>query len=231
MHELRIPQAVLRQVTALRGRLHRWEKLTGAKAALLVIDMQNGFLLPGMPFEVPAGREIIPNINRLAHLVRTLGGRVVWVRMTLAAQESEWSVFFDGLAGPSAVRTMPDLFRPGSPGFELHAELDVRAEDSQIVKTRYSALHPRSSDLAKALADAGLDTVIVTGTLTNICCESTARDAMMHNFKVVFVADATATISDEEHNATLINVLRAFGDVRTTDAVIAACGRSQGTGT
>lgn len=222
MHEVRIPQKVLRQVTALRGRLHRWEKLSSARAALLVIDMQNGFLLPGMPFEVPAGREIIPNINRLAAVVRALGGRVVWVKMTLAGQESDWSVFFDGLAGRSPVKAMPDLFRPGNPGFDLHADLDVRGEDSVVVKTRFSAFHPRSPDLGKALADGGLDTVIITGTLTNICCESTARDAMMHNFKVVFMADATATLSDEEHNATLMNVLRAFGDVRTTEEVIAA---------
>lgn len=222
MHEVRIPHEVLRQVTALRGRLHRWEKLSAARTALLVIDMQNGFLLPGMPFEVPAGREIIPNINRLAALVRGLGGRVVWVKMTLAGQESEWSVFFDGLAGSSAVKAMPELFGAGSPGFELHADLDVRDGDSVVVKSRFSALHPRSSNLGKLLSDAGLDTVIVTGTLTNICCESTARDAMMHNLKVVLVADATATVTDEEHNAALINVLRAFGDVRATDEVIAA---------
>jgi ureidoacrylate peracid hydrolase len=63
--------------------------------------------------------------------------------------------------------------------------------------------------------------VIIVGTLTNVCCESSARDAMMLNYRLVFVADANAALNDAEHNATLTSLLRVFGDIATTDEVIA----------
>ena len=88
-------------------------------------------------------------------------------------------------------------------------------------KTRSSALTPGSSNLKKILDDRGIDTLIFTGGLTNVCVESTARDAMMLNFKTLFVADATGTRSDEEHNATLVNMIQFFADVRMTDEIIA----------
>ena len=65
-----------------------------------------------------------------------------------------------------------------------------------------------------------LDTVIVAGTLTNVCCESTARDAMMLDFKTLFIADANATRSDAEHNATLVSMIQVFADVRLTDEIV-----------
>ena len=75
------------------------------------------------------------------------------------------------------------------------------------------------------MRDRGLDTLLVTGTATNVCCESTARDAMMLNFKVVMVADGLATHTDEEHNATLSNFYGQFTDVQTTDEVIESLAR------
>ena len=66
----------------------------------------------------------------------------------------------------------------------------------------------------------GIDTLIITGTATNVCCESTARDAMQMNYKVIFVADANATNTDAEHNATLNNMVRLFADVMTTEELL-----------
>ncbi len=63
--------------------------------------------------------------------------------------------------------------------------------------------------------------MIITGTVTNVCCESTARDAMMMNYKVVFVSDGNAAFTDAEHNATLGNMAMLFADVMTTDEVAA----------
>ncbi len=71
------------------------------------------------------------------------------------------------------------------------------------------------------LRDRGIDTLLITGTATNVCCESSARDAMMLNFKVVMVSDGLATHNDEEHNATLSNFYGLFGDVQTMDEAIA----------
>lgn len=111
---------------------------------------------------------------------------------------------------------------PGSFGHEIHASLDCRPEDVRTLKLRYSALIPESTDpdVEPLLRERGIDTVVITGTLTNVCCESTARDAMMRDFKTVFVADANATRSDAEHNATLVSLLQVFADVRSTSEVV-----------
>jgi ureidoacrylate peracid hydrolase len=216
LHPIAIPQEVVADIKAQRGKLTRYERLAGGKTALVVIDLQNVFMLPGMPVEVPTAREIVPNVNRLAAAVRQAGGRVVWVKMSLEQQTEEWSVFFDSDVDR---RTLPELL-PGSHGFELHAALDVRPEDCIVVKKRFSAFIQGASPIDSVLRGAGIDTILIAGTLTNVCCESSARDAMMLNYRVVFVADATAALTDAEHNATLTTMLRVFADVATTDETI-----------
>ncbi len=86
----------------------------------------------------------------------------------------------------------------------------MQAKDSIVDKTRFDAFVPGSSDLHDILEARGIDTLIITGTATNVCCESTARDTMQMNYKVIFVADANATNTDAEHNATLNNLVRLF---------------------
>jgi ureidoacrylate peracid hydrolase len=97
---------------------------------------------------------------------------------------------------------------------------DIQPEDAQITKTRYSAFIQGASNLEQHLRDRGIDTLLIAGTATNVCCESSARDAMMLNFKVAMVSDALATHSDEEHNATLSAFYGQFGDVQTTDQAL-----------
>jgi ureidoacrylate peracid hydrolase len=216
VHKVSIPESIVAQVKAQRGKLNRYDRLFGPKTALVVIDMQNVFMLPGMPVEVPAAREIVPNVNKLAGTLRAAGGKVVWVKMCLEGQTDAWPVFFDG--DPRRA-TLAEL-TPGAHGFELHADLDVRPEDEIVIKRRYSAFIQGSSDIDRRLREAGIDTVVIVGTLTNVCCESSARDAMMLNYKLVFVSDANAALTDDEHNATLGSILRVFGDVAGTDDVI-----------
>ena len=108
----------------------------------------------------------------------------------------------------------------GSKGHELWAGLDVRAEDEIVRKYRFSAFMPGTCDLPYRLRSRGFDTVLVTGTVTNVCCESSARDAMMINFKTIMVSDANAARTDAEHNATLANFYVTFGDVMDTDFLI-----------
>ncbi len=217
MHKVAIPDNVIAQVLAQRGKLNRYDTLTGAKTALVVIDLQNVFMLPGMPVEVPAAREIVPNVNKLAAAVRAAGGKVIWIKMCLEGQSEAWRVFFD--TDPRRA-TLSEL-TPGSRGFELYADLDVRDEDTILVKNRFSAFIQGSSDIDGELRGAGIDTIIIAGTLTNVCCESSARDAMMLNYRVVFVSDANAALSDADHNATLATVIRVFGDVAAANDVIA----------
>jgi ureidoacrylate peracid hydrolase len=216
MHKVQISQSVIAGVMAQRGRLNRYERLVGPTTALVVVDLQNVFMLPGMPVEVPVAREIIPNVNRLGTALRAAGGKVVWIKMTLDGQEESWSTFFEGERRREAFRAM----QRGTHGHALHAGLDVKPNDLVIEKRRYSAFIQGASNIDQILRGFGVDTVVIVGTLTNVCCESSARDAMMLNYKVVFVSDANAALSDEEHNATLATILRVFGDVASTDEVI-----------
>lgn len=224
MHRIAIPEGVIAQVKAQRGTLNRYDRLIGPRTALVVIDLQNALMLPGMPVEVPAAREIVPNVNALAAVTRNAGGKVFWVKMCLEGQSEAWRVFFDG--DPRRA-TLSEL-TPGARGFELHADLDVRPEDTILVKRRFSAFIQGSSDIDRQLRAAGIDTVIIAGTLTNICCESSARDAMMLNYRLVFVSDANAALSDAEHNATLTSILRVFGDIASTDETVALLSKDAG---
>jgi len=216
LHKISIPEQVIAQVKAQRGKLNRYDRLVGPKTALVVIDLQNAFMLPGMPVEVPMAREIVPNVNKLAAATRAVGGKVVWVKMNLEGQTEAWQVFFDG--DPRRA-TLSEL-TPGAHGFELYADLDVRPEDAIVVKRRYSAFIQGSSEIDRLLRESGIDTVMIVGTLTNVCCESSARDAMMLNYRLLFVSDANAALSDDDHNATLASILRVFGDVATTHEAI-----------
>jgi ureidoacrylate peracid hydrolase len=220
MHKIGIPNHLTERVLKRRGRLHIYDRLVPRSTALVVVDLQNIFMAPGMPLEVPYAREIVPNVNRLATAVRDGGGPVVWVQMTGEGMRA-WSSYYDRL-GPAMQAEVAANIARGTEGHALWDKLDVRPGDLLIEKTRYSVFIQGASELDRELRQRGVDTVVVVGTLTNVCCESTARDAMMLNYRTVLVSDANAAMSDEEHNMSLANVFTTFGDVLSTDEVIAA---------
>jgi ureidoacrylate peracid hydrolase len=218
-----ISQHIIDRVIARRGRLHLFDSLEAARTALVVIDMQKTFCEPGAPAEVPASRSIVGPINRLAEGLRGAGGTVVWCTHANLGHGagSDWRNFFDYfVADDVRARTIESL-SPGGSGQAIWHELVVAPQDIRIFKNRYSALVPGSSHLERILRGLDIDTLLICGTKTNVCCESTARDAMMMDFKVVMVSDGTAALSDEEHRATLENIIQQFGDVMTTDEVLA----------
>jgi len=220
MHKIAIPAYALAGVKRRRGKLHVYDTIAGPRAALLVIDLQNGFMLPGMPAEVPVAREIVPNVNRLAAAMRAVGGTIAWVKMTIQDATESWSHWFDYMMTPERKAGVLKSLARGSQGHALYASLDVKPTDLVVEKSRYSAFIQGSSDLDRLLRGRGIDTVVVVGTITNVCCESTARDAMMLNYKTIFVSDANAALTDEEHNATLGSIVQVIGDVMTTDEAI-----------
>ena len=130
------------------------------------------------------------------------------------------------MALPERRDTRIAAMRQDSLGHQLWIDLDVRPEDEMVQKTRYSAFIQNSSDLPERLVAQGYDTVIIVGTVTNVCCESSARDAMMLNFRTIMVSDANAANSDEEHNASLIAFYLTFGDVMSTDVLITCLERN-----
>ena len=227
MHKIAIPQSIVDRVVARRGTAHPFAELDPQRTALVVVDMQNGFMRADLGFApVPTAVEIVPAINRLATALRDAGGAVFWIRNTFNARSAaEWSVLEDYTL-PERREARARAMSEGTEGHELWPDLEVQPEDTVLRKYRYSAFIQGSSDLPRVLRERGFDTVLITGTLTNVCCESSARDAMMLNFRTIMVSDANAALTDEEHNATLVNFYGSFGDVLSTEEIVDALGRA-----
>ena len=227
MHKVSIAQSVIDRVVARRGREHIFDDLDPAKTALVVVDMQNGFMLHEVAHSPCAmAHEIVPNINRLAGAVRAAGGAVVWIQTAFTDETlTSWSTLY-GMVGSKGTEKRRRSLSRDSKGYELFPELKVEAADLIVEKKRYSAFIQGSSGLEAALRQRGLDTLLIAGTVTNVCCESTARDAMMLNFKTVMITDGNAANTDEDHNAALSNFYLTFGDIMSTDFAIGCLKRN-----
>ncbi len=222
MHQFTLSQSDKDLIIKRRGRLHAFETLDPSRTALLVVDMQNGFVMEEVAHAwVPEAASIVPNINTLAAALRAAGGHVVWIKNTFTEESLEsWSHFHEQLWAPERKEKRIAAMSEGTLGHHIYEGLEVQAEDIEVRKTRYSAFIQGSSDLEAILRQRGVDTVLVTGTVTNVCCESTARDAMMLNFRTIMVSDANAASSAEAHQASLASFWAIFGDVRSTAEVV-----------
>ena len=216
-----IRREIVDRVVARRGKLHLFDALDRKRSALVIIDMQNAFVAPGAPIEVPAARGIVPTINRVATALRKRGVPVIWVMHENQKGGSDWAGFFDAFVAPGKREAAAAALEAGSPLQALWPELEVAPGDLRLAKNRYSAFIGNSSSLESVLRQKSIDTLLIAGTKTNVCCESTARDAMMLDFKVVLLSDCTAALSEDEQRATLENVIQQFGDVRTADEALA----------
>jgi ureidoacrylate peracid hydrolase len=221
MHKVTINPDVIRRVTERRGGLRVFDGIVCKRTAHIIVDLQNGFMAPGQVAEIATARDIVPNVNRISDAVRRAGGIVVFVQNTFdEIAVRTWSTFFDHFCTPARRARMIEAFSPGAEGHALWSGLEVSPEDLKVQKRRFGAFAPGASDLHELLQARGIDTLIVTGTASQVCCESTARDAMMLNYKVFFIADGNATFSDEEHNATLSALAHTFCDVVDTDTMV-----------
>ena len=225
MHKLNISQSTIESVTRRTGKRHPYDVIDPRKAALVVIDMQNHFMAPGFMAETAMAREIVPDVNRLAAGLRKAGGHVVWVQNVTTDTWDSWSTYHGCLQTPDRAKRRYASMEDGAEGHKLWPALDVCAEDARMNKKRYSAFIQGSSDIERFLRARGLDTVLVAGVATQVCCESTARDACMLNFKTLMIHDALATDNDELHNASLNAFNLNFGDVQTVDEVLASLAR------
>jgi ureidoacrylate peracid hydrolase len=222
LHHVALPDYVTERIALRRGSPHAFDRIDPVHTALVVVDLQNGFMAPGQPAEMPVARAVVPNVNRLAEATRKAGGAVIWLKHTYDQETAQtWSIWRTSFISSDWGERMEEAFTPGNFGHELYASLKTAPGDLVVLKRRFSALVQGSSGLDQILRQRGVDTLIVVGTATNVCCESTLRDAMMMNYKCIMVSDANATRTDEEHNATLATVAVIFGDVRTTDEVVA----------
>ena len=217
------PQYVIDRVMAKRGRLNVFDRFEPKRAALLVIDMQNFYV-----GETASVVGIIPNINRIANTLREAGGRVIWIGMSAGKDgTSDWRIYHDHFFTPDKANTHRDQLTPGNPGHAFHPALDIRDGDDIVYKRRFSPFIRGASNLEDVLKAHNVDSLIVTGTLTNMCCETTARDAMMLDYKVVMVSDANEARYPEDHLAGLTSFYQSFGDVRTSEEVVTKLLRPQ----
>jgi ureidoacrylate peracid hydrolase len=221
-HPFTMPQEILDRVAKRRGNFRALDRADPRRTALVVVDLQNAFMLPGVAHALcEMAPSIVPNVNRLAEALRQAGGTVVWVRTTATPEcLTEWSQYYEHLT-PEQQNKRVEALADGSPGHEFWSDLDIRREDLIVTKLRYSAFIQGASDIETQLRSRGIDTMLITGTVTNVCCESTARDAMMRNFRTIMISDGNAANTDRDHANSLVAFYLTFGDVETTDAVIA----------
>lgn len=194
-----------------RGRRHAFEHLDPGTTALVVVDMVPFFLEEGSH-----AQGIVPNISSLADALRAAGGSVVWV----LPGAGEPSAVSDEFLGPEIARMYRASGGEGPLRDRVWREFEIHDEDLLVEKTAASAFFPGRCELPSMLGDRGIDMVLITGTVANVCCESSARDASTLGYRVIMVADANAARRDQDLNATLYTIYRTFGDVRPTSEVL-----------
>jgi len=175
MHKISISQSVIDRVVARRGREHIFDDLDPAKTALVVVDMQNGFMKHELahspaPWPTRSCRTSTDWRRRSAPMAaRWSGSRPPFTEETLTS----WSTLYS-MVGPKGTERRRRSLSVDSKGYDLFPDLKVEPQDMIVEKKRYSAFIQGSSDLAALLRQRGLDTLLITGTVTNVCCESTA---------------------------------------------------------
>ena len=174
MHDVQISDEIIKRITLRRGHVHLFDKITPKNTALVVIDMQNAFCKEGAQVEVPLSRDIVPNINKLARELRKRGSDVIWIVSEFSHHRgiSDWENFFTYIVASEVREQTMRYMEPGAEGTKLWHELEYRDDDISLVKNRYSCLAPGASPLERVLRSRGIDTLLIAGTNSNICCET-----------------------------------------------------------
>jgi biuret amidohydrolase len=163
------------------------DRIDPAKTAMIVVDMQNDFVAASAPIETPAARAVVPKLAETLTICRDAGIRVIFTAHVHRRDGCDMGLFAD-IHPPIANR---DALVDGTPGVNIYPELGPARDEHVIKKHRYSGFF--GTDLDIILRGYDVDTVVISGTTTENCCHATARDAMFHNYRVVFLSDATAT--------------------------------------
>jgi len=187
---------------------HRMQ-LNKEKSALLVIDMQRFFLEPDSSTFTCGGLAILPTLKRLIAVFREAGRPVIFIRHVhhpdrLDAGIMGW--WWEGMC------------LEGSPESEVHHDIAPLPKEKVILKHRYSAFY--NTDLETILRCLKIEDLVVSGIMTNMCCESTVRDAYYRDYKVFFLADGTGSINEEMHLASLLNLAFGFAFVTMANRII-----------
>ena len=184
-------------------------RLKKKKSALLVIDMQNFFVGSRSGGLGPIDPAVLKNVKNLIDAFRKAERPVIYTRHVHKADGSD-----AGILG----WWWPDMIVEGTSDSEIHQDINPRCDEKVITKHRYSAFY--NTDLEIVLRCQQIEDLVISGVMTNLCCESTARDAYFRDFRIFFVADATGTAYEEMHTATLLNLAYGFAYVTTTENLL-----------
>ena len=184
-------------------------KLNVGASALLVVDMQQFFLDETSPTFTCGGMAIIPTVRRVLGAFRKAGRPVIFSRHVHHPGDLDVGIMGWWWEGKCL---------EGSPESEVHPELAPLPGEKVIFKHRYSAFY--NTDLETVLRCLKVEDVVIAGTMTNMCCESTARDAYYRDYRVFFLADGTGSITEEMHLASLLNLAFGFAYITTSDKVV-----------
>jgi len=212
LHPSGIPDAIVRKVVARRGRLHAFETVDPTTTALVVIDLDVATVRSDA-----ACAAMIARVNDLAATVRDTGGVVAWVLSRMDVMPRH----FRAILGDALAERYFNDGHAGGDGTTLWPELERGTRDVLAVKSGASAFFPGKCDLKAQLDARGVDTIIVAGAVTNICCESSARDAAELEYQVIMASDALAGHAHGLHEASLSTFYRIFGDVRPSHEIVA----------
>ena len=201
-------------------------RINHKRCALIIIDMQNEFLKPGGALYLSnKPTKVVPNIKRIIEYCRDNDIPVIYTQTLL---KDKFNI------SPLEVSYQPFLMdkglRQGTPGYEIIDDIAPMPGEHIVIKHRYDAFYNTNLPLVlNNIRGLGVvDTLIITGTVTNVCCESTARSAFMRDYKVVFVSDANGAHDDTAQEATLNNIRRFFGRVLSTEELITALSEGEG---
>jgi nicotinamidase-related amidase len=184
-------------------------RLNVAASALIVIDMQRFFLDAASPTFTCGGVAILPNVKRVIDAFRLADRPVIFTQHVHHPGDLDCGIMGWWWQGKCL---------EGSPESEIHADLAPRPGEKIVPKHRYSAFY--NTDLETVLRCLRVEDVVISGIMTNLCCESTARDAYYRDHRVFFLADGTGSISEEMHLASLLNLSFGFAYVTTSDAIV-----------
>lgn len=201
------PAADVERHRRRRGRVHAFERLEPGRTALVVVD-----LVPFFTTEPGFDGHVLERVNDLAAALRATGGIVAWVVPAVTAPSRRDRELFGDDVAERYARSGGD----GPVAACLAPELRAHSADVFAEKRSPGAFFPGRCDLHDRLADCGVDTVLVAGTVANVCCESTVREAFTLGYRVVLVGDAIGAVDGESLAATVRTVYRSFGDVRST---------------
>jgi nicotinamidase-related amidase len=179
------------------------------KAALMVVDVQNFFLDPNSPTFTCGGLAILPNLKKLITAFRKAGRPVIYTKHVHHPDKIDAGIMGWWWKG---------MCIEGTPESEVHPEISPEPGEKVILKHRYSAFY--NTDLETILRCLKIEDIVITGIMTNMCCESTARDAYYRDYRVFFPADSTGSINEEMHLASLLNLSFGFAYITTAEEVL-----------